>query len=222
MPIYNPPPGGGGGGGGPATQLNADGDILDVDAIVDGEVLLRVGGSIVSSPASAPGATGATGATGAAGATGATGATGAAGAAGATGATGPPGADGATIAVRDDAVLVTASLADLANEAGTVAIAKVFNLVKVQADRACRVRLYSTVAFAAADLARAIGTDPVGEHGCIAELVFTGAATLVMSPAALGANAEAVVSDAIAYNVQNRSGSASAVTVTLTYLPLEA
>lgn len=178
------------------------------------------GGVGPAGPTGPAGATGATGATGPAGPTGPTGATGAAGATGATGATG---AAGSTFApVRAAVVLVTASLADLANEAGTVAIARVFGLLKVQADRACRVRLYSTVAFAAADLARAIGTDPVGEHGCIAELVFTGAATLVMSPAALGANAEASVSTAIAYNVQNRSGGASTVTVTLTHLPLEA
>lgn len=155
------------------------------------------------------------------------------GTAGRAGRVGIPGRDGSTIEpfvliktagykpVRKPAVIVTASLADLANEAGTVIVAKTFGIIKVQADRACRFRLYSTVAFAAADLARAIGTDPVGEHGCVAEFVFTAAATIVASPMALGANAEATTTKLVAYNVQNRSGGASPVTVTITFVPLE-
>lgn len=40
------------GGGGPATQLDAAGDILDIDAIADGEVLVRSGDTIVGGTAS--------------------------------------------------------------------------------------------------------------------------------------------------------------------------
>lgn len=47
---------GGGGGGGPATQLDADGTVLDVNVINDGEVLKRVGTTVVSVPVGAPGA----------------------------------------------------------------------------------------------------------------------------------------------------------------------
>lgn len=54
MPIHNPAPGGG--GGGPATQLDANGTILDVNAIADGEVLKRVGLTVVGVPVGAPGA----------------------------------------------------------------------------------------------------------------------------------------------------------------------
>lgn len=43
-------------GGGAATQLDANGTILDVDVINNGEVLKRVGTTIVSAPAGAPGA----------------------------------------------------------------------------------------------------------------------------------------------------------------------
>lgn len=39
-------------GGGPATQLDANGTTLDVDAIVDGEYLKRVGTTIVSAAVS--------------------------------------------------------------------------------------------------------------------------------------------------------------------------
>jgi hypothetical protein len=42
--------------GGPASQLDANGTILDVDVITAGEVLTRVGTTIVSTPAGAPGA----------------------------------------------------------------------------------------------------------------------------------------------------------------------
>lgn len=37
------------GGGGPATQLDANGTTLDVDAIADGEFLVRSGTSIIGS-----------------------------------------------------------------------------------------------------------------------------------------------------------------------------
>lgn len=43
-------------GGGPASQLDANGTTLDVNVIVDGEVLKRVGTTIVSVPVGAPGA----------------------------------------------------------------------------------------------------------------------------------------------------------------------
>ncbi len=46
--------------GGAASQLDANGTTLDVNAIVDGEVLKRVGSTIVSAPAGAPGAHAAT------------------------------------------------------------------------------------------------------------------------------------------------------------------
>lgn len=44
------------GASGPASQLDANGTILDVNVITDGEVLKRVGATIVSAPIGAPGA----------------------------------------------------------------------------------------------------------------------------------------------------------------------
>jgi hypothetical protein len=164
----------------------------------------------------AAGATGATGATGTAGAAGAVGATGAAGATGATGAAGAPG----TIASRGNVTITTASLADLANEQGFVTIGKSFAIVKIVATCACRVRLYSTVAQANADIGRPATQSPVlgAAHGVIMDFVlnaFTGL-TFICSPEAYGANVESSPSSAISYTVQNLSGSTQSVGVTLT------
>lgn len=133
---------------------------------------------------------------------------------------GDPGAD-ATVS-RGDVVATTSSLADQAEATGTVALGKSFFLIRVAADRACRVRLYSTAAARAADAARAIGTDPSGEHGLISDHVLT-AGNLIfdLSPQVLGANLEAVLSSAIPYAIQNRSGATHTVEVTFTRITLE-
>lgn len=122
---------------------------------------------------------------------------------------------------RSAIVQTTAALADLAEESDTVELGKSFLLLRVVADRPCRVRLYNTAAARTADGARAAGIEAVQGVGLIAELIFALAGTIIMSPAAIGANLETVPTDDISYLIQNTSGSTHTVAVTFTRLLLE-
>lgn len=145
------------------------------------------------------------------------------------GPTGPAGADGtdgvdgtALMPARATAVYTTASLADGAEETGTVAMATAYRILRVQLDEPARVRVYATAAQRTADAARPIGTDPTGDHGLMFEFVGTDlllAATL--TPFADGASMEAVPSVNIPIAVTNMSGLTDTIQVTFTYLRTE-
>lgn len=123
---------------------------------------------------------------------------------------------------RGTVVFNSTALAALAEDSThTVTLAKSYRIISLQADRACRVRLYSTAAQRAADLARPLGLDPSGDHGLIMEVVFTAAGTIRLAPQPGGSNLEAVPSANIPISVQNRSGGASAVQLTFIYLSQE-
>jgi hypothetical protein len=141
----------------------------------------------------------------------------------ALGVAGQPGSGGEGSALaRGEVSLTTGSLADNATETGTVGLGKSFLLLKVSADRACRVRLYETAGYRTADAARPVGSDPVGEHGLIADLVFTASnLSLDLAPTVTGVNLEEPPSASIAYAVQNRSGATSTVQLTFIRIPLE-
>ena len=54
---------------------------------------------------------------------------------------------------------------------------------KIETSRPARVRMYATIAQRTADVSRAVGTDPTGNHGLLLELVTsTGFLTYVLSP----------------------------------------
>jgi hypothetical protein len=65
-------------------------------------------------------------------------------------------------------------------------------------------------------------TDPTPDAGVIAEVITTGAETVLMSPSSMGFNMEATPTTTIPCAVTNKSGSAGTVTVTLNVLQLEA
>lgn len=133
---------------------------------------------------------------------------------------------GGPVNARRDEVKTTGSLANLATENGDVTLGKSFLLLKLEADRDCRVRLYSTAAARTADASRLFGTDPaIGtQHGVICDLILTTADGLVwiLSPQAPGSCMESVVTRDISYAIQNLSGSTSAVEVTFTVVETEA
>lgn len=135
--------------------------------------------------------------------------------------TGAAGA-GATPRARTTVAVTTVALADLAEATLNIALAKSFVLLSVETDRAARVRAYSTAAYRTADAARAIGDAPLGLHGVIIDTV-TAPGSLIDNGAPLvaGASLEAVPSNNIPLSVQNRSGAASTVTVTITFIALE-
>lgn len=127
---------------------------------------------------------------------------------------------GGSLPARATITTTTALLGNLTSESGTVALGKSFELLKLVADHYCRVRLYSTAAARAADAARAFGTAvAVGtQHGLIADVQLDAVTGLswIMSPKEIGSNMDEPATTSIYYNIENRSGSSNAVSVTFT------
>jgi hypothetical protein len=99
---------------------------------------------------------------------------------------------------------------------------KSYALLKIQTNVASWVRIYTSVAARTADASRAQTDDPAPDAGVIAEIVTSGAATVIMSPGVIGWNDESPVSNTIPIAATNLTGGATDVTVTLTLIQLEA
>ena len=131
------------------------------------------------------------------------------------------GGGGSSLQSRTTKAGTTGSLADAAQEDLDITGFKGYALLKVQTDRAARVRIYTDAASRTADAARAEGTDPAADDGVIAEVITTAAETVLISPGAFGFNNESTPTTTIPCRVTNKSGGASTVTVTLHVLQLE-
>jgi hypothetical protein len=145
-----------------------------------------------------------------------------AGTPGPQGPAGPAGPVGnASALVRATTAYTTAVLADGASETGFVSIAPSYELLRIQTNVPARIRLYASTAQRDADVARLVTVDPTGDHGVIFEFV-TLASDLdwAITPMADGYRLDSI-SSSIPISVTNLSGSSGAVTVTLTYIPLE-
>ena len=116
----------------------------------------------------------------------------------------------------------TSSLADAAQADLDITGFKAYALLFITTDRAARVRLYVTAATRTADASRAEGVDSTSDAGLIAEVITTGAETVIISPGAFGFNLESSTTTNIPCRVTNKSGSTSTVQVSLGVLQLEA
>jgi hypothetical protein len=121
---------------------------------------------------------------------------------------------------RTTASATTASSVSIENV--TITAAKAYSLFKLQTSHASWVRLYTSAASRTADASRVQGIDPSPNAGLIAEMISTAAETVVFTPGAVGWNDDSTPSTNVYASVLNRSGSSAAVTVTMTYLKLEA
>ena len=95
-------------------------------------------------------------------------------------------------------------------------------VMKIEVDAAAWVRIYTDTASRTADASRVETADPAPGAGVVVETITTGADIILISPAVLGFNNENPVTDVIPIAVKNKSGTAQAITVTLTLLQLEA
>lgn len=116
----------------------------------------------------------------------------------------------------------TASLADGVSGSLDLTGFKSYSLFTITTDRAAWVRIYTSTAARAADASRSQNTDPAPDAGVIAEVITTGSETVIVSPGVIGFNLEALPTTSIPCLVTNKSGSTSAVLVTLNLLQLEA
>ena len=131
------------------------------------------------------------------------------------------GGGGSSLQSRTTKAGTTGSLADAAEENLDITGFKGYALLKVQTDRAARVRIYTDAASRTADASRAEGSDPAADDGVIAEVITTAAETVLISPGAFGFNNESTPTTTIPCRVTNKSSGASTVTVTLHVLQLE-
>jgi len=123
---------------------------------------------------------------------------------------------------RSPPIGATISLADGAEADLDITGFKSYTLMTITTDKAARVRLYVNAATRTADAAGAEGIDPTSDAGVIAEVITTGAETVIISPGAIGFNLESSPTTNIPCRVTNKSGSTGTVQVDLNILQLEA
>lgn len=116
----------------------------------------------------------------------------------------------------------TVSLASSATGNLNITGFKSYALLAIQTDRAAWVRIYANNATRSADVGRLETSDPAPDAGVIAEVITTGAQTVLVSPGALGYNFESTPTTTIPCSITNKSATAGTVTVTLTAVQLEA
>lgn len=131
--------------------------------------------------------------------------------------------EGGTIAIfptRATATKTTASLAVGATETGTITLAAGYRLMRFEADRACRVRIYKSSAARTADANRPIGADVNinTDHGLVFEFIATGAIDAMLAPLVDGF---CPTGTDVYYSIENRSGGTSTVSIELDWLRSE-
>jgi hypothetical protein len=116
--------------------------------------------------------------------------------------------------------LVTQSIANNAAANISITTPKTYALLKIETSHAAWVTLYTDTTSRTNDANRAETTDPTPGSGVLAEVITTSAATQLITPATVCFNESG---SGITYaKVVNKSGSTTNVSVTLTYLQLEA
>ena len=130
-------------------------------------------------------------------------------------------ADSASANVIGDISGTSASIAsnayDTLNLTGHIA----YTLFKVKVSKASWVRIYCDNASRVSDSTRSWGNDPLPGSGVIAEVLTTSAdQEVLLTPGVMGFNNDSSPSTNIYLAINNRSGSAAAVTVTLTVLKI--
>lgn len=114
-------------------------------------------------------------------------------------------------------LFTTPSIAAAATATGTVELGKGYRVSRVQSDKPCRIRLYTTAASRTADADRPRTAEPTGNHGLIAEIILTGTLLdLTTLPQPLGS-----VTGSTYYSVTNDGSSTGTVPVTVTRQILE-
>ena len=116
----------------------------------------------------------------------------------------------------------TGAIADLAAQNVSWTCAKTYSLLKVQVSHPCWVTLYIDTLTRTNDANRNIHTDPLPGSGVVAEVVSTESTTINITPAVTGWNNDSTPGATVYGKVVNMSGQTNDITVTLTYVKLEA
>jgi hypothetical protein len=181
----------GGGGGGGDFELNVAADDSSLKRIFSGETLKFVGSNGITTTSDAEGLITISG------------------------------AGISSLSSRSTAAGSTGNIADAATANVTVTGFKGYLLYKIQTSAAAWVRIYTSIAARTADSGRLEGVDPSPGAGVIAEVITTGAETILITPGTIGFNAESPVDTNIQLAVTNKSGGPANITVTLTVVKIE-
>merc|ERR1712093_495096 len=126
-----------------------------------------------------------------------------------------------TIPSIEEKFATSASIASGSDGNLTITGYRGYVLYKIKASVASWVRIYCDVASRDSDATRSHGNDPLPGSGVIAEVTTTSAdEEILLTPGVMGFNNDSSVSTNIYLAINNRSGSAAAVTVTLTVLKI--
>ena len=101
-------------------------------------------------------------------------------------------------------------------------VAKTYSLLRIQTSHACWVTLYTDTTSRTNDASRNETTDPLPGNGVIAEVITTDGAGQIITPAVIGFNFDPTPSDNVYAKVVNKSGATRPITVTITFVKLEA
>jgi hypothetical protein len=130
---------------------------------------------------------------------------------------------GGALSSRTTKVATTGSIADTAVGNVDVIGFKSYALFTVVTSAACRVRIYTSIAARTADAGRAEGVLPTQDAGVIADVVATGAQSIVIAPGVFGFNAEPTgATTNIPFAITNKSGGTASIIATISLLQLEA
>ena len=115
---------------------------------------------------------------------------------------------------------VTQSIANGAVANVSITTPKTYVLYSIQTSHAAWVTLYTDTASRTADASRAETTDPIPGSGVLAEVITAGSTTQLITPGTICFNSAAAGTTYA--KIVNKSGATANVSVTLTYLQLEA
>jgi len=132
------------------------------------------------------------------------------------------GGGGSSLQTRTDANATTSSLANGASENLDITGFKAYSLFTITTDAAAWVRIYANGASRTADASRNEFTDPLPDAGVIAEVITTGAETVMVSPGVVGYNLENTPTTTIPCAVTSKASGSTAISVSLNILQLEA
>ena len=128
---------------------------------------------------------------------------------------------GSTVPQIGELTGTSASIADNARGELSITGHKGYVLYKINVDVESWVRIYCDDTTRQADINRSEGNDPAPGSGVIAECRTSGAnQDVLITPGIMGFNNDNPRTDTIYLSINNRSGSASAITVTLTALKI--
>jgi len=101
-------------------------------------------------------------------------------------------------------------------------VGKTYSLLKIQSSHAAWITLYTDTTARTNDSTRNEYTDPLPGTGVIAEVITTDGQGQLITPAVIGFNNDASPTENVYAKVVNKSGATRPLTVTLTFVKLEA